>query len=588
MQERALAGLPEGLYHVFWNNQKQNEQVPSDEMALLLEAFARPRRATVSDAWKKQMPWLMKEYEYEFGETHPEYARPGGQQRTEILHPVFIGRRPSSMLNIGQLTDIHVDTRIDAYEQNLKKRRDKTPFHNWNKSFVATYAHARNNADVLLLTGDLIDYGRGHVDVKASERLGEDEMYHEDRNWFLFYNLLASGDNYTKPAYTILGNHDWRLNPYPPNAIGGTPKAGTMIRATVPPNDADGKEFLKRAHGAGHEPTISYNRRVERDFSISARNIFELIKQWGKKALGNDHTMNLPGFPTRTTVESVIWYLLTINPFLDYAFVLPAGHRVLMLDWAEAENVFFGDIIDGKRYGSLDKHSGDEGPVARNCLSKLQKRLVVEFTEKSSSGPIERVGLARIIGIHAPPISPWDDWYDDELARGWKTPNPPGEWNRGLMRYVETRNGRETKGHPLFAFGPSKPLVPDARFGMDASWNSFAKEREWFVRQVSNPVSCVRLVVSGHIHRAGLFTAFPHHRRWGQMSPASGSSGACHSRPYSSSMRRPSRTSACRQASKDLHWPRARSISPAPATDRADISTRRGTTTAPLSRDTRW
>jgi len=218
--------------------------------------------------------------------------------------------------------------------------------------------------------------------------------------------------------------------------------------------------------------------------------------------------MNRPGFPTRTTVESVIWYLLTINPFLDYSFVLPAGHRVLMLDWAEAENVFLGDIIDGKRYGSLDEQSGDEGPVAGNCLSALQKKLVEQFTEKSPSGPIEKVGLARIIGIHAPPISPWDDWYDHELARGWKTPNPPGKRNRGLMRYVEIRNGRETKGHPLFAIAPSKALVRDAVSGMDASWNSFAREREWFVRQVSNPVSCVRVVISGHIHRAGLFTAF--------------------------------------------------------------------------------
>jgi len=509
VNERALSALADGRYQVFWNNQQPTEQAPSDEMALLLQAFARPRRAALGPAWQKHMPYLMSEYEYEFGSTHPEYGRPGAPRtRAEILHPVFIGRRPSSMLNIGQVTDTHVDTRSDAYEENLKQLNDTTPFHNWNKSFVATYAHARNNADILLLTGDLIDYGRGHVGVRARNLLGEDGMYHEDRNWFLFYHLLASGDNYLKPAYTILGNHDWRLNPYPPNAIGGTPKAGTMIRATIPIDDAKGKEFLRKAHGPGHEPKISYDRAVERKYGISARNIVELAKQWAKKALANDHTMNIPGFPTRTTVESVIWYLLTINPFLDYAFVLPAGHRVLMLDWAEAENVFFGDIVDGKRYGSLDAGSGDEGPIARNCLSKLQKRLVEEFTEKSSSGPLERVGLARIIGIHAPPISPWDDWYDDELARGWKTPNPPGTWNRGLMRYVEARNGRETKGHPLFAFGPSKPLIPDASYGMEASWNSFAHEREWFVRQVSNPASCVRLVISGHIHRAGLFTAF--------------------------------------------------------------------------------
>ena len=77
---------------------------------------------------------------------------------------------------------------------------------------------------MVLLTGDLIDYGRGQSAWRSAGRirnaLGRNDAYHDDRNWFLFYYLLASGENYTKPAYTILGNHDWRLNPYPPFAPG--------------------------------------------------------------------------------------------------------------------------------------------------------------------------------------------------------------------------------------------------------------------------------------------------------------------------------------------------------------------------------
>ena len=41
-----------------------------------------------------------------------------------------------------------------------------------------------------------------------------------------------------------------------------------------------------------------------------------------------------------TTVDSVLWYLLLINPFLDYAFPHPGGQQVLMLDWAEDEELF--------------------------------------------------------------------------------------------------------------------------------------------------------------------------------------------------------------------------------------------------------
>ena len=79
---------------------------------------------------------------------------------------------------------------------------------------MKAYDEAKQESDVIFLTGDLIDYGRGHWDSPARDRLGDDRLHdHDDRNWFLFYDLLASGDAYPQPVYTILGNHDSRLNP---------------------------------------------------------------------------------------------------------------------------------------------------------------------------------------------------------------------------------------------------------------------------------------------------------------------------------------------------------------------------------------
>ncbi|MGH8247169.1 MAG: metallophosphoesterase, partial [Gammaproteobacteria bacterium] len=67
------------------------------------------------------------------------------------------------------------------------------------------------------MTGDLIDYGRGYNDRGP---IGTDESYWRDRNWFLFYEAIAGGTKYQKPVYTNLGNHDWRINPYPPFTLG--------------------------------------------------------------------------------------------------------------------------------------------------------------------------------------------------------------------------------------------------------------------------------------------------------------------------------------------------------------------------------
>lgn len=507
--EHATAALSDGTYHLFWNNASPGENAPSDELALLLQRFARPRRERLGPLWRTNAQRLMDEYEFEYGGLHLPYRAQGAPRvRTEILHPLFIQRNPAAVLRIGQLTDTHVDVRADVYEENLKFSGTAvgyTNYRNWNKNFTETYRAAQGDSDAIFLTGDLIDYGRGHwgperVDgVEARQLLGDDGLYHEDRNWFLFSFLLASGNDYRKPVYTILGNHDWRINPYPPFAVAGPPSPATMFPDAIGLTKEEQASALKKAHGPGHDRAVSYNNAAESKFRIAWGNWRTLGWQALLKIFGGDKTLDEPGLPTETTVESVAWYLLTINPFLDYRFTLPRGQSVLMLDWAEDENLFFGSIYQGKRYGGLDKSSGDEGPTARNSLSDLQVALVRQFTESR--------GVAKIIGIHAPPIGPWSNWDDAELLAGWKSFDLGG---RGYPHYARrTADGQTTKGHPLFAVRPARGVVPDAVHGMDASYNSFERHRAWFIKRLADPRTGVRLVLSGHIHRRGLFVVFP-------------------------------------------------------------------------------
>ena len=108
-------------------------------------------------------------------------------------------------LRIAHVTDLHVDVRWDIFEERLKSVAPKVTFNNSNRSSLLIYADATRDAkaDIVLMTGDLIDYGRGHRGLADGGKLGENKDYLRDRNWFLFQELLASGDRYTRPVYTF-------------------------------------------------------------------------------------------------------------------------------------------------------------------------------------------------------------------------------------------------------------------------------------------------------------------------------------------------------------------------------------------------
>jgi Calcineurin-like phosphoesterase len=538
ISEAATAKLENGQYHLFWNNELTNESLPSDEMFMLLAQFARPRRKASGEAG--DLDFLIKEYRYEYGALHPPYnqgqaARPVA---AEILHPLFVQRHREAALRIGHITDTHVDVRADVYDWNLTaagtrarverqkllaqgKRVDKDSlvnvladrldgYNNFNRSFEAAYKKVKEGSDVLLMTGDLIDYGRGFWGIGKPNEVQVDALYHTDRNWFLFYYLLASGGNYSTPTYTILGNHDWRINPYPPFAP-GAPDPIELLHGhlqDIPlPASKDRKDtsqdrkkqfeaLLKRiiatAHGPGHARGFSYSTEAEGTFGLLrsqdlATNVSVLVKLFAQSS----NPVALKGFPVETSIESIAWYLLSINPFLDYAFTLPGKQSVLMLDWAKDEDVLFSKIENGEHTGYNPLMPGDAAgtPRPHNNLTDLQQHLVADFL----SGP----SRAKVVGIHAPVIGPHGDWYDSDLMVAKKTYPDPA-----------TARG-PASGHPIFAATPS--TVSGTPSGMVADRGSLGqtKARDWFVKLLANPNYCVRMVLSGHIHRNVLLVTYP-------------------------------------------------------------------------------
>jgi len=500
-----LAGTGEmSLFHVFWNNHRAGEDVPSDEMALLLKSVAPANRekdakvwvdsapapqlrAQWRQKWDRLLPGLLREYEYGvLSEAERQGSKPS-KPRAEILHPVFVMKKPPRPLRIAHVTDLHVDVRWDILEDKLKSVAPQMQFNNCNRSSLAIYADATRDGkvDVVLMTGDLIDYGRGHRGLAGGGKLGQNEDYVRDRNWFLFQELLASGDRYTRPVYTSLGNHDWRVNPYPLFAP-GAPNPRELVHNFAAFKEKQLAEWIRKSHGDNHDAKYSYDPRWK---NLDLRDV---VKALGK-AITSSETLEDKGLPTETSIDSVAWYLLTINPFLDYRCELPGGYRLLMLDFGKRESLLIYDTRLGKNYGYVLPGAGQSrGPRALSCLTKTQQWMVSQFLQLS--------GKAKVIGLHTPPLGPYPNWSELDLVRGFKTYGKPLEARGPLTYQFEPADGgKALKGHPLFAIRPD-----GGPYGMDAEYGSFRSARSEFIKDLAKPSAGVQVVFSGHIHRDDL------------------------------------------------------------------------------------
>lgn len=474
--ESACTRLPEGMLNLFWinPNRSDDENDRSQEMDLLLEEFAVSSRfghdgipsidKFVGKTREGQKRRFIREYEYEFN--RPE----SGATRVEVLHPVWV-TQPQPRLRIGHLTDLHVDIRHDSYYRKLSPAARKR-FHNWNRVCEKLYADAKKSCDILLLTGDLIDYGRGHNGFGA---IGKNESYWRDRNWFLFYTFLAGGGSYTKPTYTILGNHDWRINPYAAFAP-GAPSPESMKLT---------KDELRLAHGDGAD-----RKWYEEDDT-------NWIGGMKEKLIDRDGELDVGGTPLETTVDSVLWYLLLINPFLDFTSRLPGEYELLMLDWGEDEEVDRTVVSQGVDLGRTPLIPNTEGgPVAKNCLNSNQATLLKLVARQP--------GKAKIVGIHAPPVGPWPQWPDDEMLSG-RVSYDPKKKNRGTAggRVIQ-REGDindparyrewEIHDHEIYAVATTHNPA-----GREADYGSIGGYRRWMIRKLR--AEKFTLVLAGHIHR---------------------------------------------------------------------------------------
>jgi hypothetical protein len=145
-----------------------------------------------------------------------------------------------------------------------------------------------------------------------------------------------------------------------------------------------------------------------------------------------------------------------------------------------------------------------------------------ELVQQMADSPLK----AKILGIHVPPVSPWDHWTDDDLARGRvRVTGRDFKAIWGGKMYDGTDAEREESLHRLrgadfdvfqvtdmLKQNKTPPdgeyptlairLTKDELYGRDANYSSLTQEREWLVKTVRQ--AKFSLVLAGHIHRRGV------------------------------------------------------------------------------------
>jgi len=479
--------LPVGQYNLFWVNRGLTSDVQhtiSEELKFLKDRFVQKRAP--DGEW-----YIGSIVHPPEGEYMSEYGVPPWKEPfVEVLHPLFV-QEARRELKIAQLADSHVCTRYDVFQEVIDKALKEDPkngigygyvkgqYNNYNRQTEFGIEQACKVCDVLVFLGDLIDYGRGHSGKPETVR--EDWAFQLDRNWFLFYKLLASQDNYKKPIYTVLGNHDWRLHPYGPISKMYSIASDLNLRESQ----------VKAVHGPNAE-AIWYSR-IDQEPLIPY----------------------LARMPLVTALDSIKWYLLLVNPFLDYVGRIPGGFALLMIDWAKEEEV-------------LDIGFNPVGlPIAKDSITDTQKQLIEYFLSLDEC-------KAKIVGLHATIIGPNPDMDDKLMGESLiRCPTCKGEGKRSDGTACVCLNLSQTKvgdgswrpthkgyvtlfaGHPDDANEPNYlsmipilgPLfrtddVVEYTFFLPVH-GTIKRHRNWLIREFGK--KRVALVMSGHCHRNGAF-----------------------------------------------------------------------------------
>jgi hypothetical protein len=118
----------------------------------------------------------------------------------EKVHPLRVFEDGKGKYSFCHITDLHLARRYDDVEHYISKDAQEK-YANPNR-FPEKYAKDMNNADFVVITGDLIEYANDHRPYELD--------FIRDENWMYAEHIIRN--NFSVPVYITLGNHDYRHN----------------------------------------------------------------------------------------------------------------------------------------------------------------------------------------------------------------------------------------------------------------------------------------------------------------------------------------------------------------------------------------
>lgn len=430
------------------------------------------------------------------------FRTPGLGPRTIAPHCLY-ARSDWEHFGLAHITDIHVSRRIEAYRARLRAagvaESDVAQLVNWNDAFrdfirYANHLHAAGRLDVIIATGDLVDYVR------------EVDDHPQGPGNFGFFEALVQGqapgpdaqspasEALRVPIFTSLGNHDYRELPYPlgwdlkvtaADAVGVIPWIGGVLKSVM-----DGVSFV-----LGKVPGLG---------ALSALDIVDLISSfkdtmWNHSGLNTTQQEALrligltrddgrsylvprlrPGAAARAVqVDAAMrdgshYYFRRINPTRSY--VVPLGaHRIVMLDtrWDEGITSTVTDAALTELGFGTESQENFVGGSPDSVGAKPRELDLLR-------GALQEAGVQGlvIVGMHAPPLNPCNNELPNCFRESVHPTSDPAQVMGYLMRCVpgevalvlpdgitpksdadRQRPGWPRTGTPYFHTGPVEDLL---------------------------------------------------------------------------------------------------------------------------------
>lgn len=318
-------------------------------------------------------------------------------------HPICLTDKPQ--LNLGHLTDVHVSSRQHIFQKSGAQMLQQADAAISPKlgSMVNASAHTLKelmdrlggelNVDLLVFTGDLIDYTRNYDpaarpisktgeiwEAMLVDHYNDPKKYPEGIDNIIMYSLfLYWYDTYKKPILLVSGNHEAYTLPYgisprvkPLKAIGdnvknkGTDKAvDQLVDESIKDRN---KEWADREKAGYKTNTTRANEGIPADHNLT---IAEAILLYGPDYNRVTMTGGGKGSYKNFKLANLEWFYTVFTPFSDFVLTYKT-QSFIGLGWGDDEK-FTGLGIDGHVESPF---YGGFLPRAPESLNGRQKTLV--------------------------------------------------------------------------------------------------------------------------------------------------------------------------------------------------------------------